>query len=63
MKNWKFRYKNPYVSVGEKRNDKHEFGRLSIYENSYEVTKKEIRDKWKTEICKKFLYRKMEKDN
>lgn len=49
--------------VLEKRNDKHEFGRLSIYENSYEVTKKEIREKWKIEICKKFLYMKMEKDN
>lgn len=51
----KFRYKNPYVSVGEK-NDKHEFGGLSIYENSYEVTKKEIRGKWKIEICKKFKF-------
>ena len=47
----------------EKKNDKHEFGRLSIYENSYKVAKKEIRQKWKIEICKKFLYMKMEKDN
>ena len=60
----KFRYKNPYVSVWEK-NDKHEFGGLSIYENSYvKLPKKKYVGNGKLRYVKNSnLYMKMEKGN